>query len=121
MPRAISVVAHSSHASPACQRGSGPPLNLVVRRRCVTVGITEIQEARVLKSMEDFLRKRRLPPNIRHELDLAYRISGQSVEIFEIRRKWRGKIGETMEHPVAKATYVGTLRHWRVVGQFENR
>lgn len=58
--------------------------------------------------------KRRPPPNIRPELDLGYRISGQSVEIFEVRPVWRGAPGETMEHPVAKTTFVRTRGIWKV-------
>jgi hypothetical protein len=90
------------------------PLNKVVRRHYVTVALTKIQEAQVLKSMDGFLKKRRPPAHIRHEIDIAFRLSGQSVELFEIRPKWRGKPGETMEHSIAKAAYVGTRRHWRI-------
>ena len=50
------------------------------------------------------LSARRPPPHIRAQLDLAFRISGQSIEIFEIRPDWRDK-GKTLEEPVAKATY----------------
>lgn len=61
-----------------------------------------------------FVAARRPPVHIRPQLDLAYRVTGQSVEIFEVRPRWRGTPGETMEHPVARATYVRTRDIWRI-------
>jgi hypothetical protein len=78
------------------------------------MALSELETARVKKALDAFLRERRPPPDIRPQLDLAFRISGQSVEIFEVRPAWRGKPGETMEHPVAKATFVRSRRVWRV-------
>lgn len=78
------------------------------------MALSELETKRVEKAMATFMTKRRPPAQIRSELDLAYRISGQSVEIFEIRPRWRGAPGETIEQPVAKATYVRTRRSWRV-------
>lgn len=78
------------------------------------MALTEIEKARVTKAMEALLQKRRPPARVRSEVDMAYRLSGQSVELFEIRPKWRGKPGETMEHAIAKATYIATRRHWRI-------
>jgi Protein of unknown function (DUF3024) len=39
-------------------------------------------------------------------VDLGFRVTVQSVEIFEIRPRWRGPSDEKQESPVAKATYV---------------
>lgn len=74
----------------------------------------ELEAKRVEKAMSAFMAKRRPPQAIRHELDLQYRVAGQSVEIFEIRPVWRGAPGEVTEQPVAKTTYVRTQRLWRV-------
>jgi Protein of unknown function (DUF3024) len=76
--------------------------------------LTEFETARIKRALDAFLAKRRPPPHIRPELDLRYRIAGQSVEIFSIRPVWRGKPGEKMEHPVAKATFVRSREIWRV-------
>jgi hypothetical protein len=65
------------------------------------------------KSLSDFLERRRPPVHIRPELDIAYRISGQSVEIFEVRPDWQDPT-QKMESPVAKATYVRTKNRWNV-------
>lgn len=60
-----------------------------------------------------FVEKRRPPPQIRHELDLGYRLKSQSVEILEIRPVWNNP-HETLESPVAKATFVRTRGIWLV-------
>lgn len=75
----------------------------------------EIQ--RTVRAVNAFLDRKRPPPEIRDELDLAYRIDGQSVELFEVRPAWRGAPGETIEIPIAKTTYVRRHDHWRVYWQ----
>lgn len=59
------------------------------------------------------MERRRPPPHIRPKLDIGYRITGQSVEIFEIRPDWQNP-AVTMETPVAKATFVRSQNRWRV-------
>jgi hypothetical protein len=63
------------------------------------------------------MQRRRPPPHIRPKLDLGFRISGQSVEIFEIRPRLQGPPDQKHELPVAKATYVRTRGLWRVFWQ----
>ena len=70
--------------------------------------------ARVRRALDAFMQQRRPPPHIRPKLDLGFRISRQSVEIFEIRPRRRGPPDEKHESPVAKATYVRARRVWRV-------
>jgi Protein of unknown function (DUF3024) len=81
------------------------------------VALSQLEAARVRKSLDAFLERRRPPPHIRPKLDLGYRISGQSVEIFEIRPAFQGAPGEKREHGVAKATFVRTQAIWRVLWQ----
>jgi len=78
------------------------------------VAFTELETARVRKSVGAFIERRRPPARLREKLDLSYRVSGQSVEIFEVRPSFGGAPGERIEIPVAKATYVRTVRRWRV-------
>lgn len=78
------------------------------------MAFTELEKKRLEKAVGSFVEKHRPPPHIRPELDLTFRINGQSVEIIEVRPRWKGEPGETMEHPVAKATYVKTQELWRV-------
>lgn len=57
--------------------------------------------------------RRRPPPEIRDRLDLGYRITDQSIEIFEVRPRW-DRPEQSVESPVAKATYVRAEDRWRV-------
>ena len=93
-------------------------LNLSVRRQTshfrTSMAFTEFETKRLNRVVGSFVDQHRPPPHIRAELDLAFRIKGQSVEVFEVRPRWRGAPGETMEHSVAKATFVKTQELWRV-------
>lgn len=81
------------------------------------MAFTQFELARINKVVGAFISERRPPPHIRPKLDLAYRLKGQSVEIFEVRPRWRGAPGEIMEQSVAKATYLKTRGIWRVYWQ----
>lgn len=63
--------------------------------------------------MENFLSRNRPEKEIREQLDLGYRLDGQSIFIFEIRPRWL-KPSEKMESPVAKATFVKSKNYWKV-------
>ncbi len=78
------------------------------------MALSELEAARVRKAVEAFMAKRRPPLNIRSQVDLGSRISGQSVEIFEVRPAWKGRPGEKLEHPFAKATFIRSRGVWRV-------
>ena len=65
------------------------------------------------KAAQGFLAKRRPPPQIRHQVDIGYRVAGQSVEIFEIRPNW-DKPAEKLEQLIAKATFVKRTEVWNV-------
>ena len=75
--------------------------------------LSEFEFKKVEKAVSRFIEKRRPPPHIRPELDLGFRLSGQVVEIFEIR-PIRNNLEEKMEHSIAKATYVKTRAVWKV-------
>ena len=72
---------------------------------------------RQLKTYEaqvaQYVETKRPREEIRDQLDIAYRIEGQSVVIFEIRPRFQHP-DQKVEEPVAKATYVATRRRWRV-------
>ena len=78
------------------------------------MALTELERARVRKTVGAFIERHRPPHYLREQVDLAFRLSGQSVEIFEVRQAYGGEPGERIELPVAKATYVRTVRRWRV-------
>jgi len=81
------------------------------------VALSEFELARVQRAMDALMKQRRPPPELRQKLDLGFRVTGQSVEIFEIRPAWRGPADEKHELAVAKATYVRTRGVWRVFWQ----
>ena len=61
--------------------------------------------------MSKYIESIRPKAEIRDQLDIAYRIEGQSVIIYEKRRHMDG---EPYENPIAKATYVGTRKVWKI-------
>ena len=73
----------------------------------------DLERKRIEKALNGFLLKRRPPPHIRPDLDTGYRITGQSVEILEIRPQWDNR-SIIHEYPIAKATYVRTQDWWSV-------
>ena len=77
------------------------------------MALSEFETKKVEKAVAEFVETRRPPPHIRPKLDFAYRISDQSVEIFEVRPVWDDPT-KKMEHPVAKATYVQSRRIWKI-------
>jgi hypothetical protein len=78
--------------------------------------LSEFETKKAEKAVLAFLAKRCPPPHIRPKLDIGFRFSGQSLEIFEIRPRW-DRPDEKMEHAVAKATYVKTKGVWNVFWQ----
>ena len=68
------------------------------------LALSEFETKRCEKLVAQFIERRRPPAHIRTEVDLAFRIDAQSVEIFELRRHWRDE-NRKLEHPIAKATY----------------
>jgi hypothetical protein len=75
--------------------------------------LSELERKRCERDLQRFLERRRPPLHVRKDLDLGYRIEGQSVEIFEVRPDWRDKT-VSRATPVAKATFVRAKNHWRV-------
>jgi len=77
------------------------------------VAFNDIERQRCERDLAKFMERHRPPPHIRPKLDFGYRITGHSIEIFEIRPDWQNP-KQKMEHPVAKATFVRTQYLWRV-------
>jgi hypothetical protein len=66
------------------------------------MALTEFEAARVKKVVGAFIEERRPPPDIRSKVDLGYRLSGQSVEIFEIRRFGEARLIRNLSMPWQK-------------------
>lgn len=72
-----------------------------------------LQTAEIIEACENLLQLRRPSEKIRHQVDLNYRIEGQSVLIFEIRPRW-DETEKLFESPIAKTRYVKSKKHWKV-------
>ena len=77
------------------------------------MAFTTEQTVSIESSMADFMSKRRPPEEIRDKLDLAWRIEGQSVVIYNIRPVWRNESQKT-EEPAAKTTYNRKTNRWKI-------
>ena len=77
------------------------------------MAFTNLEQKAVEKALDGFLKRRRPPVQIRSKLDIQYHLSGQSIEIVEVRPDWRDS-GEVTETPVAKLTYVRSKALWKI-------
>ena len=80
------------------------------------MAFSEFEQKRYEKLMNAFIESNRPPVEERNELDLSFRIKGQSIVIFEIRPLW-DKPEEKIEEPVAKATYFQSQNIWKIYWQ----
>ena len=72
-----------------------------------------LQTAEIIEACENLLQKRRPSEEIRHKVDLDYRIDKQSVLIFQVRPRWDNP-KEFFESPIAKTTWVSNKNYWKV-------
>ncbi len=77
------------------------------------MAIDLLKTVEIIEIMENYIEKVRPPENIRKQLDLSYRIEGQSVILTEIRPIWNNPI-ESYEHGYAKATFVKRKTVWKL-------
>lgn len=77
------------------------------------MAISEFETKRIEKLVGDYVERIRPDVHIRKKLDISFRISGQSFEIFELRPRWDDP-SETIESPVAKATWVKSKKIWKL-------
>jgi hypothetical protein len=80
------------------------------------MAVSEFEEKKYEKIVRQYVEKHRPPVHIRDQVDLSFRMKGQSVEIFEIRPLWNNP-NKKIEEPVAKATYVKSKNIWKVFWQ----
>jgi hypothetical protein len=77
------------------------------------MALSEFESKRVEKLASEYVEAHRPPPHVRPQLDIGYRISGQSLELFETRPRWDSP-GAIMEHNFAKATFVRKTNSWKI-------
>jgi hypothetical protein len=77
------------------------------------MALNDIERKRVENAVAAFIQKRRPAPHVRPKLDYGFRVSGQSVELFEVRPRYdRPEVKR--ESSFAKATFVRNRGVWRV-------
>jgi hypothetical protein len=77
------------------------------------MALTTAQKEEIEKAAMVFLESHRPPEHIREKLDIAYRIEGQSVLIYQIRPRF-DEPSIKLEIPIAKTTYVKIQNHWKI-------
>lgn len=77
------------------------------------MAIDVLQTVEIIEVMENFLERKRPIKEIRHQLDIGYKIEDQSVILFEIRPKWNNP-EIICEYPFAKTTFVKKSNNWKV-------
>lgn len=76
------------------------------------MALIEFETRRIEKIVGEFIEMRRPPMHIRRELDLGFRVNGQTVDIFEVRRL--SNESEPHEQPVARARWIKARNCWNV-------
>ena len=79
------------------------------------MALTEVQKAQVHKQLTAYCAKR-VPAAVRSKVRVGYRIEGNTVILYEERPAFRPP-HDWQEMVVAKFTYVGTRRDWRLYCQ----
>jgi hypothetical protein len=79
------------------------------------LALTEVQKAQVDKLLTAYCAKR-VPPAVQSKVRVGYRIEGNAVILYEERPAFRPP-HDWQEMVVAKFTYVGTQREWRLYCQ----
>lgn len=77
------------------------------------MAISEFETKRVEKLASDYIEANRPPAHVRDRLDLGFRVSDQSLELFEIRPRYNDP-STKIEECVAKTTYVKKTRSWKI-------
>ncbi len=80
------------------------------------MAISEFEIKRIEKHVGQYIESKRPAPHLRDQVDLTFRIEGQSVVVYEIREAWN-RPGEKIEEFIAKATYVKKSNSWKIYWQ----
>ena len=77
------------------------------------MAIIEFEIRRVEKLASEYVDAHRPPAHLGSQLDIGYRVTDQSLELFEIRPRW-DKPSEILEHSFVKTTFVKKTRTWKI-------
>ncbi|MBL4707060.1 MAG: DUF3024 domain-containing protein [Flavobacteriales bacterium] len=65
------------------------------------------------KQIADFIEKKRPPVEVRGEVDLAYSMNDETIELFEIRPQWNDQ-SKKIQSSIARTKYVKSKKKWKV-------
>jgi hypothetical protein len=77
------------------------------------MAFTKDELERVQAILDEYLRQKEPPPQIRPQLNYSYVIDRQSVQLREVRPYWNDP-SIKISRPYAKATYVRRSKDWSV-------
>jgi hypothetical protein len=77
------------------------------------MSLSEFEVAQCRAELDAFLLRRRPPLDLRKDVDLCGRITDSGVDIYEMRRPYRGR-EKTMEVPIARVKWVKSRLIWRL-------
>jgi hypothetical protein len=86
---------------------------LVIEYSASTMALSELELKRCERDIAAFMSKRRPPAHIRPKLDYGYKLSGQSLELLEIRPLWQNEQVKS-ERPFSKITFVKSGQYWKL-------
>ncbi len=76
----------------------------------------DLEQKKIENALIAFMKRERPPESVRPQLDLGFRIDGQSVELVEIRPHWK-EPSVTITQAYAKATFVRVQKVWKIYWQ----
>ena len=74
---------------------------------------SEFEIKRIEKLVGQYVESRRPAAHMRSQLDISFRMTGQSVEIVEVRPQWNDPT-KKIEGSIAKATFVKSQKLWKL-------
>jgi hypothetical protein len=77
------------------------------------MSLDALKSMEIIETMENFLDRFRPKEEIRDQIDITYKIDGQSILIYEIRPFWKDQ-HKKIESPAAKTTYIKSKNHWKI-------
>ena len=77
------------------------------------MAFNEFELRKYQQILDKYIEKIRPPENIRNQLDISYRITNQSVKIYEIRPQYNNP-KKIRNIEIAKTTYVRTQDIWKI-------
>ncbi len=88
--------------------------------KVIRMGIDILKTVDVIEIMENYIVKVRPSKGIRMQLDIGYKIEGQSVVLVEVRPVWNNQ-SKLREYGYAKATFIKSKNVWRIFWMLANQ